>query len=220
MTRFSPADVGSLLIGLCAVVVTVLVLRREFSDPAEASSVMVQEVADWESLARFGHQEGDPAAPVVIIEFADFQCPYCRRARSELDDVRVAHGNLVSIVYRHYPIASIHPYAVDAALAAECGGAQGRFHEMKRALYSHQDSIGIANWGWFGELASVPSIAAFEECIRGQDFLEIVDADTRLADSLGVRATPTFIVNGRMFSGSPPAENWTDFVKEIAAGAR
>lgn len=219
MSRFSLGDIGTFLIGCCAVVITLLVLRRELSDPTEASAVIVQEVADWESLARFGHREGNPEAPVTIIEFADFQCPYCKRARAELDDVLAAHGDLVSIVYRHYPIASIHPHAVDAALAAECGGAQGRFHELKRALYSHQDSIGNASWRWFGRLAAIPNMETFEACIAGQDFLETVEGDTRLADSLGVRATPTFVVNGRMFDGRPPAENWSVFVNELADGA-
>lgn len=220
MSRFSLGDIGSFLIGLCALVVTILILRRELSDPTEASAVTVQEVADWESLARFGHREGDPDAPVTIIEFADFQCPYCKRARSELDDVLATHGDLVNIVYRHYPIAAIHPHAVDAALAAECGGAQGRFHALKRTLFLHQDSIGIVSWRWFGGLADVPDIEAFEACISGQDFLEAIEGDTRLADSLGVRATPTFVVNGSMFAGRPPAESWSVFVNTIAAEAR
>lgn len=221
MSRFSSlGDIGSFLIGLCALVVTVLILRREFSQPADRNTVTVQEVTDWESLARHGHQEGEPDAPVTIIEFADFQCPYCARAQSALDDVLAKHGDLVTIVYRHYPIESIHPHAVDAALAAECSGMQGRFHEIKRALFRHQDSIGIASWRWFGDLADIPDLEAYEDCIAGQDLRDVVERDAHLADSLGIRATPTFIVNGRLFSGPPPAASWSALVEETAEEVR
>ncbi|MBE7700824.1 thioredoxin domain-containing protein [Oerskovia sp. Sa1BUA8] len=145
------------------------------------------------------HVLGDPAAPVTIVEFGDLECPYCHDAAPVLRAVVEESGGTVRLVFRHFPLFEVHPYALTAALAAEAAGAQGRFWEMHDLLFAHQDrldDVGLAHWAQTLGLdgASVVGEAA-------QEHGDAVERDYLAGTALGVRGTPTLFVDGERYRG-------------------
>jgi protein-disulfide isomerase len=179
-----------------------LVVQRVWKTPNEA--VALRAVADWQRYAVGGELMGSPAAPVTIIAFSDFQCQFCAQLHWALEDVRRSYPDDVRIVYRHYPIASTHPFATAAAQAAVCAGAQSAFEAMAGILFRHQNELGQVPWSTFARQAGVRDTAAFERCFRDPATAGRIRADRRLGHELGVRGTPTFIVAGRVIGGMPP----------------
>ena len=188
---------------VCAVTMTGLAVLRHFSAPPGPAARELPRVEAWERLAAVGQVIGDPAAPVRIVEFADFQCPYCATVRERLRALRESNGGKVAVVYRHLPLTSIHPHAVEAAVASECAAAQQRFEPFHELLYARRDSIGKVPHEEFAARAGVPDAAAFRACMAGSAAKEAVRRDAEAAAGLGLNATPTFIVNGRMIVGAP-----------------
>lgn len=145
------------------------------------------------------HAFGDPDAPVTIVEFGDFECPYCHDAAPVLRAVVEESDGQVRLVFRHFPLFEVHPYALTAALAAEAAGAQGRFWEMHDLLFAHQDrldDVGLAHWAQKLGLdgASVVGDAA-------QQHGDAVERDYLVGTALGVRGTPTLYVEGVRYRG-------------------
>jgi protein-disulfide isomerase len=191
---------------VCATVVTAAVLRREFLEPplpAQAAGAALRQIDDWESLASEGAVMGSADAPVRIVEFSDFQCPFCRVVQETLAAVRARHPDRVAIVYRHLPLDALHPHARAAANAVECAGEQGRFAEYHDGLFATQDSIGVRPWDRYAEEARLPDLDAFRQCVAENRYADRVERDARLAAELGLDATPSLIVNGTLYSGAP-----------------
>lgn len=213
---------SNLLTGIlvvCAVLVTAAVLRREFLDPplpAQAAVTALRQVDDWEALAREGAVMGPADAPVRIVEFSDFQCPFCRVVQETLAAVRSRHPDRVAIVYRHLPLDAIHPHARAAANAVECAGEQGRFAEYHDRLFALQDSIGTLPWDRYAADVAVPDLEAFRRCVAENRYAERVERDARLAAELGLDVTPTLIVNGTVYAGAPSEEE----LERLVDGAR
>jgi len=150
------------------------------------------------------HVLGAPDAPVTIVEFGDFECPYCRDAAPALRTVVEESDGQVRLVFRHFPLFEVHPYALTAALAAEAAGAQGRFWEMHDLLYAHQDLLddaGLAHWAQTLGLdgASVVGDAA-------QAYGDAVERDYLAGADLGVSGTPTVYVGGERYRGRVTAD--------------
>lgn len=197
----------------CAVIVTTLVVRQELTGQQPSSEPNVREVENWERLLSEARVLGRQDAALKVIEFADYQCPFCAQAETSLNRLRQRYPGSVSIFFFHRPLERLHSHAFEAAMAAECAGAQGRFRAFHEALLAHQDSIGEWSWGRYGRVADVRNLEALGTCVTSGQFREEVDQDIRLADSLGVRSTPTFIVAGRLFSGAvPPERSWDEVV--------
>ena len=155
-------------------------------------------VEDWEQLIGRGHLRGPAAAPVRIVEFSDFQCPYCAAVQADLARVVAEHDQRVAIEYRHLPIVQAHPSAFLAAIAAECAGDQGRFWTFHDTLFASQAEIGTRSWESFGIASGVRDIPRFLECVASEEHRERVSDDVATASRLGIGGTPAFIVNGRL----------------------
>jgi protein-disulfide isomerase len=145
---------------------------------------------------------GPKDAPITIIEFSDFQCPYCTSAAATVKEVREAYGDKVSIVYRHFPLP-MHPQAGKAAEAAECAGDQGEFwayHDMLFAdqkAWSQDDLTGYAK-----ELGL--KMKPFEACLASGEKAAVVANDMEEGRAVGMSGTPGFYVNGMVLSGAQP----------------
>ena len=87
------------------------------------------------------HIRGDPDAPLTLVEYGDFECPFCSRATGAIDEVRAHFGDELRYVWRHLPLERVHPRAFDAARASEAAALQGKFWEMGRELFAHQDDL-------------------------------------------------------------------------------
>jgi protein-disulfide isomerase len=126
------------------------------------------------------------------------------------------------VLYRHAPIPS-HEYAADAARASQCAGEQGRFEAYHDALFAHQKSIGQLSWTAFADTAGVADGKAFESCMSRTGSEAAVDNDRSAARRLGVKATPTLLINDQLLVGSPSEEELVSMVEKKlgrASGAR
>jgi len=167
--------------------------------------------------------KGPQSAPVTMIEFSDFQCPYCGRAAPVVKKLEETYGDKVRIVFRNFPL-SIHPQAPKAAEAAACARDQGKFWEMHDRLFAHQDKLQVADMKTAAAELGLDS-KAFEECLDSGRHEAIWKADQKEAESYGVSATPWFFVNGRALSGAQPYESFAqviddELLRRGAAGAK
>ena len=150
-----------------------------------------------------GHPSiGPDPAPVTIVEFSDFQCPYCQQSVHVLKELRNLYGDKIRLVYRDYPGPN-HPYALQAAEAAHCAGEQGKFWEYHDRLFDRQ----TAGQGWdFASLANELGLQqkTFENCLKSGHFRDQIIKDLQDGLTLGITSTPTFFINGRPLVGAQP----------------
>jgi protein-disulfide isomerase len=164
-----------------------------------------------------GARLGSPDAPVQLIEFADFECPFCASFHTTWDTVRQKYPTQISLTYVHYPIEG-HRFAEPAARVAECAGEQGKFEAMHARLYEWQKQMGLKPWSAFATEAGVPDLTAFESCVQRTEPITKVIEGHELGDELGVHGTPTVIINGWKLHRPPSATELESMVKSILEG--
>lgn len=203
MTRDPYADLlTSVLVG-CALVVTAAVARREFfTADAAGPDMNPRSVDNWGQLTSAGQWLGRPDAPVRIVEFSDFQCPFCARTHPVVEAVRRRHPDSVAVLYRHFPLDAIHPHARPAAVASECAAVQGRFGEFASLLFAQQDSLGTTPWARFAARAGVADTIAFSRCVAQSRTMPAVDRDLRVGTETRIEVTPTLVINGLLRPGA------------------
>ena len=219
--KITLSDLFTGVMAACALAVTGLVVKNETAGPAApAAAAEVKFLADWRGYARQGVVMGRPDAPVQIIEFSDFQCPFCARVQASLAEVRRRHPDDVAVVFRHFPLTAIHPHAVAAAQASACAADQGRFEAYHDALFARQQEMGTASWDDFARQAGVRDLAAFGECVRTGRHAATVQRDADAAARIGLRVTPTLIINGRGVAGLQTVEELEAHVSAALRAAR
>ncbi|QTE29474.1 DsbA family protein [Pengzhenrongella sicca] len=150
------------------------------------------------------HGYGDPAAPVTIVEFGDFECPYCRKAAPVLRELVDGADGAVRLVWRHFPLFEVHPHALTAALAAEAAAAAGQFWPMHDRLFAHQNRLTDDDLRRHAEALGLdPESAAGE---GAQAFADGVAADYTAGLALGVAGTPTLLIDGERYTGTVQLE--------------
>lgn len=162
----------------------------------------------WEALTRLGARLDDGSSRVAVVEFADYQCPYCARAHRTLE--RWLSRNDVGVAYRHLPL-DIHPRAEGAARASICAQEQGRFKAMHRRLFSSSQWEEDGDWRRVAREAGVPDLERFARCLQSDRATERLRRDSALAGKLGIEGTLTFVHEGGIVSGSPSAETLAEF---------
>ncbi len=140
--------------------------------------------------------KGDPKAPVTIVEFADYQCPYCASAQPLVKQVLDAYAGKVKFVYKHLPLISIHPNARPAALAAVEAMEQGKFWEMHDLLFANYNKLDRASLSQIASQAGL-DMARFEKAMQGEAHGAKVERDMAESQKAGVTGTPTFFINGK-----------------------
>ena len=156
--------------------------------------------------------QGSPNAPVVIIEFSDFECPFCRRVWPTIQELLRTYPDQVQFVFKHSPLP-IHenaPLAHEAALAA---GQQGRFWEMHDLLFANQERLGPKDLVEYAKQQGLDA-ESFLQALQSRMFKGAVDRDVLEAKALGVTATPTFFVNGRKLVGAQSLETFKSVIDE------
>lgn len=192
----------------CALVVTSLVVATQllnFSFEKNTDSTNVRYVKQWKEVAREGNLIGSSDAPVKIVEYFDYECPYCGRLQPTLTEIRERYPDRVALVARHLPLPN-HAQAMAAARASECAAIQGRFAEYHAGLLAQQDRLKERPWVKLAEKTGVADIRAFVKCINSNEVNERLRSDVTTAQELGINSIPTLIVNGRLVTGSVSAE--------------
>lgn len=197
-----------------AVLVVGLRVHDEFFPHDETEELAVVPVSNWRQFGKEGHRIGPASAAVTIVEFADFQCPFCRQAAAVLRNLRQRHPTDVSLVYRHYPI---HDAAFAAAVASECATRLGRFERLHDKFYEEPRAIGKKMWTSFAIDVGIQDTAAFSVCLTEHSAEEAVVRDTLAAHALGVTGTPTFLVNNLKITGFRSGEQ---LEKAVAAALK
>ena len=141
---------------------------------------------------------GAKAGQVLLVEFSDFQCPYCRDAHVILQPFMAKHKDVVTLVYKHFPLIGIHAEAMPAAKAAWAAGQQGKFWEYQEALFTHQDQLGEA---FYQETAKRLNLDLKRFELDRNSAEAPIQQDMMLGKKLGISGTPFFVMNGETFSG-------------------
>lgn len=164
--------------------------------------------------------DDDPArgpedAAVTIIEFSDFQCPYCGRFfQQTLPQLMAQYGDRIRFVYRDFPLDQIHPFARGAAIAAECADDQGKFWEYHDLLFSNQQALSGADLKSYADRLGLDT-EAFAACVDDSRYNDEVNADLRDGLQAGVTGTPTFFINGRRVVGAQPLQTFQAIIDEL-----
>lgn len=163
------------------------------------------------------YARGPADAPITIVEFSDYQCPFCRRWHEEVSqDLFEAYPGKIRLVYRNLPLTSIHPDAFSAAEAALCAGDQDAYWQYHDKLFSGE-LFGTGVYLQYARELKL-NLTAFEACLKDRTHQAAIQADSDFATNLGVRSTPTFFVNGLAIVGAQPLEVFKQVIDQELAG--
>ena len=162
---------------------------------------------------------GNPKAKVMIVEFSDFQCPYCGQVEATLKSVLAKHQDNVALAFRDMPISQIHPFAQGAAEASRCAGEQGKYWEYHDLLFGDQG--GLDRNGLIAKAAKLQLDAKqFEACVLSEKYKAQIQQDNQDGIRAGVSGTPGFFINGIFMSGAQPEATFEKaIVEQLAAPA-
>lgn len=166
------------------------------------------------------HIRGSNNAKVTLIEYSDFQCPYCERHEPTIEQVLKDHPNDVRLVYRHFPLSSLHPQAQKAAEASECAFNQGgndAFWKAHDYLFAHQDTLGDALYKQMATDLKL-DVNKFNTCLSSGATAAAVAADYASGNDAGVSGTPATFVNGQMVEGAVPADQFNSIITSALQG--
>ena len=158
--------------------------------------------------------KGPESAPITLVEFADFECPFCAMEAPVLEKVWQAHKDTVRFVYKYFPL-SAHPHGEPAARAAIAAGNQGKFWEMHDTLFANRDHLEGADIDSYAKELGL-DLAKFHADMQAQATTDRIDRDKKLGESVGVQGTPTIFINGRDFDPRSDLEEWINF--ELQSG--
>lgn len=141
--------------------------------------------------------KGPADAPITIVEFSDYQCPFCARSEPLVHEALAAYPTQAKLVFKHYPLTSIHPQALPAALAAAAAQKQGKFWEMHEKLFANQKALGNEQLTQYARDIGL-NVEQFDADMKSDEIKAAVQEDIALAQRAGVRGTPTIFVNGKI----------------------
>lgn len=161
---------------------------------------------------------GSETAEITIIEFSDYECPFCQRWHEEAwPQIKAKYGDKVRLVFRDYPLDSIHPNAIPAAEAANCAGDQDRYWEFNELLFTGGKPLNSATYDEYAKQVGL-DLKSFQQCVSDRTHQDEVAKDLAYANELGVRSTPTFFVNGLAVVGAQPFEVFEQIIDMELAG--
>lgn len=191
-------------------------LLAELRKSGPAVSVLFDAPRIQVDIAATDPSLGSPSAPVTLVEFSDFQCPFCQRVEPTLKQVREKYGDKVRIVWKDFPLTQIHPQAFKAGEAAHCAGDQGKFWEYHDRLFANQQALQVPDLK--GHAAALGlNAATFDACLDASKYAERVRDGVAAGSRLGVNSTPMSYVNGRLLSGALPFDAFSAVIDEELA---
>lgn len=162
------------------------------------------------------HVKGTLPAPLVLVEYGDYECPYCLNAWPIAKELKQHFGARLAFVFRHFPQGTIHPHAAAAARAAEAAGEQGKFWPMHDLLFSHQQDLGEIDFTHLALRLGL-EVYRFESNLELESHLRKIRDDFAGGIRSGVSGTPTFFINGCRYSGAVDLPSMTDAIESALA---
>ena len=188
------------------------------SQPQASAADQAQQITRYDVTIDDDPIRGPEDAPITIIEFSDYECPYCRKWHAEVyGRLFEDYPDQVRMVYRDFPLFSIHPSAVPAAEAANCAYEQDSFWEFHEKLFGMELALSADAYQQYAQDLGL-DVDAFNECVETRRYRDEVQADYAYASELGVRSTPTFFINGIALVGAQPYEVFQQVIDKELAG--
>jgi protein-disulfide isomerase len=183
------------------------------SSSSDSNSETAGQPSSQDSTATGDHpQRGGPNAPITIVEYSDFQCPYCRKEESTLKQVLNKYGDRVRVVYMDFPLA-FHPDAMDAAMAARCADEQGQFWAYHDALFANPSGVSTPALKTAASQLGLDRMS-FDRCLDSHKYRDAVVADRTQGEAAGADGTPYFVVNGVPMSGDQPVSAFESVIDQ------
>jgi len=154
------------------------------------------------TITKDDHVRGASNAKVTLVEFSDFECPYCGNLSPTLDQILKDYSGKVRLVYKHFPL-SFHQNAMPAAIASECASEQGKFWEMHDKIYAGQTQLSASQLTVWAKSLGL-NMTKYDSCVSSNKYASRIQADMQLASESGVDGTPATFVNGELVSGALP----------------
>jgi protein-disulfide isomerase len=173
------------------------------TQPTQPTAAGEQPAGKPPAVTNSDHIRGNANAKVTLIEYSDFECPFCSRLKPTVDQILSEYDGDVRLVYRHFPLTSIHPNAQKAAEASECAGEQGKFWEYHDILFANQTALTIPSLKTYAGQLSLKQ-AQFDSCLDGGKFASKVSQQASDAQSVGITGTPGTFVNDQLVRGAFP----------------
>ncbi|HEY6894639.1 MAG TPA: thioredoxin domain-containing protein [Rhodanobacteraceae bacterium] len=189
-------------------------VREQYLDTLKAKTnvrVLLDPPRQQVSAAK-GETKGPANAPIELIEFSDFQCPFCQRANPTVDQVLATYGDRIHFVYRHFPLPS-HPNARPAAEASQCAAEQGKFWAYHDKLFANPSRLSEADLKQQAAELGMDS-TKFNACVDSHKYKDQIDTDVQAGEAAGVNGTPAFFINGRMINGALPFSEFKRVIDE------
>ena len=208
------------LLTTAATALALIAVRREFFPGREARSVASEPPtfeAAWKDAVAAGIRVGDSTARATIVVFSDLECPACRAFHQTTRRLLQENAKNVSVVFVHFPLPT-HRFAVQAAQAAECASASGRFVNFIDAVYAKQDSLGLKSWGSYAREAGIADTAAIARCASDPAPVKRVEAGRELALRWELLGTPTVIINGLRYTNPPTKDELNRVIRDVLKG--
>lgn len=162
---------------------------------------------------------GPANAPVTLVEFSDFQCPFCKRAEQTLRALEQQYPGKLRVVYRYFPLLPIHPDSVTAAEAAQCAAEQGKFWPYHDILFTKQNALGSPDLEKYAQELEL-NMQRFDACLNTDATVSRVAGDVAEGNRLGVNGTPTFFINGIRLSGAQPIARFKKLIDAALQGGK
>ena len=164
------------------------------------------------------HVRGNPNAKVTMIEYSDFECPFCLRHLDTMEQILAQYPNDVNLVYRHFPLTSIHPEAQKAAEATECAGAQGKFWEMHDKIFEANGAgtMSVQKWKDIAKELGL-NTGTFNKCLDNSEMAARIAQDQQEGSAAGVGGTPGTFVNGQLVEGAVPIATFQQILQQAGA---
>lgn len=189
-------------------------LAQEFNSSENKNTSNYQTVDNPEKLIRsFNPTIGSKNAQIQIIMFIDFECPSCQKAYQPFKEATEKFGDIINITFKHFPLESIHPNALAAANAAACAAEQNKFWEYYDMLFT-QKKLEKTNFKSYAQKLGL-NTASFDSCLETEKYRENIETDMLDGASIGIRATPTYIVNNIKIEGVLSQEDWSNILLQF-----
>lgn len=163
------------------------------------------------------HIAGNPEAALELVEYGDYECPYCGRAYPIIKRIQQELGEDLKFVFRNFPLAKIHPHAKLAAIAAEAAGLQGKFWEMHDMIFENQKTLDAEKIISFAHIIGL-DLERFKNDIQQKVLVDKVERDFESGIRSGVNKTPSFFINGKKYEGGWEESELTQYLKRLLIG--